>query len=397
MERALWKTFLNLSPLGKKEGFRISDDSFTPTLSKEKDINAKLSENVEFLQKIFHYPTSNDIQFRYFEININDSNYNALLIFYDGMVDTTLINGYLLKQLMAKHIVELDTKSVLKQKNIPNLKDIISGEFLSESQVSFADKYDDLVTSVLHGDAALLVDTLNTAIICDVKKPPSRSVTKAENEMNIDGPSEAFIETFRTNTALIRKFVKDENLIFETLEVGNQSKTKCAVAYISTITNESIINEVKYRINSLDIDYLIDSGELMQLIEDKTYLIDPLILSTERPDKVASHLMEGRVAIIVEGSSNVLVVPAVFSDFTHSSEDSYIRFPYSLLIRLFRFPAIFFSIFLPGLYIAICNFHQEMIPTDLLFTIARHKRKSSFFYDDWTFDYGNCFWNNTRS
>jgi spore germination protein KA len=380
--RLIMKNFFKFKPSKPKNDFRISDDTFTPTLSKEKDINSALKENVEFLQKIFHYPISNDIQFRYFDININENKYNALLIFYDGMVDSNLINGHLIKQLMKKYNSSNEQNSVLKQKNVLNIKDIISGEMLSESQVTFAEKYDDLVTSVLHGDAALLVDTLNIAIICDVKKPPSRSVSKAENEMNIDGPSEAFIESFRTNTALIRKFVKDENLIFETLEVGSQSKTKCAVAYISTITNESIINEVKRRINSIDIDYLLDSGELMQLIEDKTYLIDPLILSTERPDKVASHLMEGRVAIIVEGSSNVLVVPAVFSDFTHSSEDSYIRFPYSLLIRLFRFPAIFFSIFLPGLYIAICNFHQEMIPTDLLFTIERHKRKSSFFYDD---------------
>ena len=366
------KKFFKFKPSKHKNDFRISDATFTPTLSKEKAINATLKENVDFLQKIFHYPVSNDIQFRYFDININENKYHALLIFYDGMVDSNLINGHLIKQLMKKYNSSDEQKSVLKSKNVPNIKDIICGEMLSESQVSFAEKYNDLVTSVLHGDAALLVDSLNTAIICDVKKPPSRSVSKAENEMNIDGPSEAFIESFRTNTALVRKFVKDENLIFETLEVGSQSKTKCAVAYISTITNESIIDEVKHRISSIDIDYLLDSGELLQLIEDKTYLIDPLILNTERPDKVASHLMEGRVAIIVEGSSNVLVVPAVFSDFTHSSEDSYIRFPYSLLIRLFRFPAIFFSVFLPGLYIAICNFNQEMIPTDLLFTIARH-------------------------
>ena len=102
------------------------------------------------------------------------------------------------------------------------------------------------------------------------------------------------------------------------------------------------------------------------------------MINTERPDKVASHLIEGRVAIIVEGSSNVLVVPAIFTDFTHPSEDSYLRFPYSLLIRIFRLPAIFFAIFLPGLYIAICNFHQEMIPTDLLFAIAGAREKVPF-------------------
>lgn len=366
------KNFLKFKPLKEKNTFVIKNDSETPTLSKQKNISKSLNNNIEFLEKIFHYPLSNDIQFRHFDIDINNKKYKAVLIFYDGMVDSNLINGYLLKQLMKPYETQTKNNSVIKSNENENLKDIISLNILAESQISFAEKYDELVTSVLHGDAALIIDTLNTSFICDVKSLPSRSVSKAENEMNINGPAEAFIESFRTNTSLIRKFVKDENLIFESVDVGNQSKTKCAIAYISTITNESIIKEVRNRISSIEIDYLLDSGELMQLIEDKTYLIDPLILSTERPDKVASHLMEGRVAIIVEGSSNVLVVPAVFSDFTHSSEDSYIRYPYSLLIRIFRFPAIFFSIFLPGIYIAICNFHQEMIPTDLLFTIARH-------------------------
>ena len=176
----------------------------------------------------------------------------------------------------------------------------------------------------------------------------------------------------------MRKFVKDENLIFETLEVGTKSKTKCTIAYISDITNDSIINEVKRRINGIEVDYLIDSGELEQYIEDKTYLVDPLILSTERPDKVASNLVEGRVAILVEGSPNVLIVPAILSDFTHSSEDTYIRHPYALLLRLFRLPSIFLSVFLPGLYIAITTFHQEMIPTDLLFAIAGTREKVPF-------------------
>lgn len=156
------------------------------------------------------------------------------------------------------------------------------------------------------------------------------------------------------------------------------SKTKCAIAYISTITNDSLIENVKKRINEIKIDYLLDTGQLQQLIEDKTFTLDPLILSTERPDKVASHLIEGRVGIIVEGSNNVLIVPAIFTDFTHASEDSYLRFPYSVLVRVFRLPAIFLSIYLPGIYISICNFHQELIPTDLLFAIAGAREKVPF-------------------
>lgn len=255
---------------------------------------------------------------------------------------------------------------------------LFCGSILIQSQINTFDNFSDLINSINHGECAILIDTMNFAILCDVKKVPDRSVDKSENEMTIKGISESFVESLRTNTALIRKYVKDENLIFETLEVGTKSKTQCTVCYISDITNESLINEVKTRVNSISIDYILDSGQIEQFIEDKTFTLNPLVLSTERPDKVASSLIEGRVAIMVEGSPNVLIVPAVFSDFTHSSEDTYIRHPYALLLRIFRIPAIFLSIFLPGLYIAITTFHQEMIPTDLLFSIAGAREKVPF-------------------
>lgn len=371
------KNFFKFTPQKESKKFIIEESSSTPTLSKDIKVNLKLSENVKNLTEILHFPLSNDIQFRFFDVHINNQKYNALLVFYDGLVDSDIVNNYIIKQLMQTINVS-ENNSVLKSKSSINLKDVIAGSIVAGNQLSFADDYDKLVSSILHGDCALLVDSLDIAFVFDVKNLPSRSVTKAENEMTLKGPSEAFIENFRTNTALIRKFVKDENLIFESIDVGNQSATHCAIAYISTITNDSIIAEVKRRIESIDVDYILDSGQLEQLIEDKTFLIDPLILSTEKPDKVAAHLTEGRVAIIVEGSSNVLIVPAVFSDFTQSTEDSYVRYPYSILLKIFRFPAIFFAVFLPGLYIAICNFHQEMIPTDLLFAIAGTREKVPF-------------------
>lgn len=373
------RNFFKFTPPKKDYIFKIKKSNVKLNLSKDMSINSSLNENVKVLKELLHFPTSNDISFRFFDVNINNKSYNALLIFYDGLVNTEILNNYFLKQLMKKwDFNEQTTKSVIKNNQSTNLKDSISGNILAASQLSFSETYEKVVTNILHGDAALFVDSLNIAFICDVKKLPTRSVSKAENEMNLKGPSEAFIETFRTNTALIRKYIKDENLIFETQEVGTQSKTKCAIAYISTITNDSLIKEVKRRISSVNLDYLIDSGQLEQLIEDKTFLLDPLILSTERPDKVAAHLTEGRVAIIVEGSSNVLIVPAVFSDFTQAAEDSYVRYPYTILLKIFRLPAIFLSVFLPGLYIAICNYHQEMIPTDLLFAIAGAREKVPF-------------------
>lgn len=244
--------------------------------------------------------------------------------------------------------------------------------------MSEGNNFEKIIDSILAGNCCIFVDTLSTCFICDIKKIPGRSVNKAENEMNVKGPSESFIENLRTNTALIRKFIKDENLIFEDISIGSKGKTQCNIVYISGIANTSIVNEVKRRIENIEIDYLIDSGQLEQLIEDKSFLISPLTISTERPDKVASNLCEGRVAIIVNGSPDVLIVPAVFSDFLHATEDSYVRYPYSLILRFFRIPALILGIFLPGIYIALTLFHQEMIPTDLLFAIAATREKVPF-------------------
>ncbi len=356
--------------------FQIAEPEITPNISKDVSVSNKLSENVDKLHQLLHYPTSNDVQIREIVININDTKYNSILVSYDGLVDATYISDYILRQLLSAY--QVDNKSVIKKNQNIDLKETIEKTILAECQLSDATTFTEVIDNLLHGDSALFVDSLSSAIICDTKKLPGRGVTKAENEMNLKGPSEAFVETFRTNTALIRKFVKDENLIFETIKVGEMSQTRCAIAYISTVTNDSLVAEVKRRINDINIDYLIDSGQLEQLIEDKTYLVEPVVLSTERPDKVASNLTEGRVAILVEGSNNVLIVPAVFVDFAKSSEESYVRFPYSNLLRLFRLPAIIFAIFLPGIYIAVCNFHQEMLPTDLLFAIAGTREKVPF-------------------
>lgn len=372
------KNFFKFEPTKNANDFRIQEPELPLAIkhNKNENVNPSLDKNLEALKEFFHFPLSNDFKIRTFDININSQKYNAAILFYDGLVDSESLNKAVLKPLMKT--ISFESKSVLKKLSANDLKDAILGAMLIQSQLSIAPTYDKVIDALNHGECALFVDTLNLAILCDAKKIPARTVGKSENEMTIKGPSEGFIETLRTNTALIRKFVKDENLIFESTEVGTKSKTKCAIAYISDITNDSIIKEVKRRINAIEIDYIIDIGELEQLIEDKTYLVDPLVLSTERPDKVASSLVEGRVAIMLEGSPNVLIVPAIFSDFTHSSEDTYIRHPYSLLLRLFRIPSIFLAIFLPGLYIAITTFHQEMIPTDLLFAIAGTREKVPF-------------------
>ena len=347
-----------------------------PKYTKEDTLKSSLEANLMMMQEIFHYPVTSDFKIRTIQITINEVSYAGALFFYDGMVDANAINDTLLKPLLMPFSYQ--TNSLLKSLSKEDLQHALLEKVLYQCQLDTSSYFFKVIDSVNHGECVLMVDQLDVAFLIDLKKIPGRSVEKSENEMTLKGPSESFIENLRTNTALIRKFVKDENLIFENSEIGTKSKTKCAIAYISNITNDSIIAEVKRRIQNVSIDHLIDIGELEQLIEDKTFILNPLILSTERPDKVASGLLEGRVAILLEGSPNALIVPVVFTDFTHSSEDTYLRHPYAMLLRIFRIPAIILSVFLPGIYIAITTFHQEMIPTDLLLAIAGTREKVPF-------------------
>ncbi len=387
------KNIFSYTPPQKSKGFKISNSPYTPTLSKNIEIKKTLTENQKLISEFTHADKTNDVKLREVSLSIDNTPYSSLLVFYDGLCDSEIINNYIIRELQKNIDSEKEKSSFLKSQksSTPDFLTLVPKRILSDSDVKEIKTFEEAIDALLSGDSVLFINNINTAFVCDTKKLPGRSVSKAEIEMNLQGPNEAFIENFRTNTSLIRKFIKDENLIFETIEVGTESKTKCALTYISSIANDSLVEEVKTRLNGISIDYLLDSGQLEQLIEDKTYIVSPLILSTERPDKVASHLIEGRVAIIVDGSPNVLIVPAIFSDFIHPAEDSYVRFPYSLLLRIFRLPAIIISVFLPGLYISICNFHQELILTDLLFAIARYARKSAVHHANRTFDYGDSF------
>lgn len=353
--------FFNFVPPNKTYPFRIksapkiNDKEF----DKNTTISTNIKENLEIIQKLTHSDISSDIVYRNFIITINKQEYYAFIVFYDGLSDSNLIDEFILRPLMNTY-----------EYNNQNIKDCITNYILEQNQLKEVNTWDKILGSLVAGNCLIFIDTLNIAFNCDTKKLPMRSINKSENEMSVNGPTEAFVEALRPNTALIRKFVKDENLIFEDIPIGKCGKTTCSVAYISNITNDSLINEVKRRVSSIEVDYILDSGELVQFIEDKTYITEPLILSTERPDRVALHLTEGRVAILLSGSPNALIVPAVLDDFMHTNEDNYIRYPYSAYIRLFRIPALLLSILLPGLYIAVVTFHQEMIPTDLLFAIA---------------------------
>lgn len=196
--------------------------------------------------------------------------------------------------------------------------------------------------------------------------------------MVIRGAQVGFTENLRTNTSLLRRYVNNENLIIESVNIGKLSKTPCSICYLKNIANTDLISEVRYRLNNLAIDYLTSSGQLEQLIQDNDNTSLPQIIATERPDRTSNLLFEGRIAIIVNGSPYVLIVPAIFSDFLASSEDYNLKYQYSNFVRALRIIALAFALLLPSMYMAITSFHQELVPTELLYSIISARETVPF-------------------
>lgn len=337
----------------------------------ESGISKKLSENLEYIKQRFSSPINGDFIIREFDIVVKNKVIPAFLCFFDGMVDRKVINDDILQPLML--LSNLDIKGQEEDIAVYVRKHLIPQNQLMEFK-----EYDKVVDEVNFGGCGLFIDGTDSAFAADVKGFEHRSVERPNTELVLRGPQEGFTEVIRVNTALIRKRLKDEDFIVENMEIGERSKTPCAMLYIKSITNESLIEEVRRRLKSIKTDYLNDSGELEQFIEDNTFVPAPQISSTERPDKAASLLTEGKVVVLVNGSPFALSMPITFHEMLHSPEDTYVRFPYATMLRFIRIIGMTAALLLPGLYIAITNYHQEMIPNSLIFAIAASREKVPF-------------------
>lgn len=328
------------------------------------NINSNINKNLDYMRIKYNALINSDIIIRDFLLKANNQQFKAFIIYIDGMVDSKLINDFILNPLMLKNIANSQHNNKL------NIISHVSNCLLPQNSVEQSEKFSEIISGINSGNCGLFIDKCNIGFNIDVKGFKQRGIETPNNEIVIRGSQESFNEVIRTNTALIRRIVNNENLTIENLEVGKLSHTKCAVCYMKDIANTDLIAEVKFRINNLDIDYLISSGQLEQLIEDNGRVTLPQLIATERPDKCAYALLDGRIVIIVNGSPYALIAPGIFIDFISSPEDRNIKYQFANLLKLIRLLAYFITLLLPGLYIAITNYHQELIPTELLFTIV---------------------------
>ncbi|MDR3540654.1 MAG: spore germination protein [Desulfosporosinus sp.] len=330
-----------------------------------------LEQNSTELQKIFDL--CEDIVFRKFTLNCEPP-LNAIAVFAESMIDEKSGSDTILKSIM-QETVSLPSNLEVTQ---ANAIEILKGRLLTAMSTKDTSDFLELTDFVLDGGVALVVEGSPSALICSVAGPRGRAVEEPITEPAVRGPRDGFVEDYQTNLFLLRKRIKSSRLKVELVKVGAISKTTVALCYIKGIAEDNLIEEVKTRINRIQIDAVAGSGTIEEMITDQPFSLFPLVQYSERPDKIAGSLMEGRVAILVDNSPMTLVVPTTFISLLQASEDYENEFIFASFIRLIRFVSLNIALLLPAVTVAIMTFHQEIIPDKLMGVIIITRKELPF-------------------
>ncbi|MDU2064055.1 MAG: spore germination protein [Sporomusaceae bacterium] len=336
-------------------------------LPHERTISANLAENERVLGEIYQLPENKDLVLRHFTLP-GEGGVKALLVFMDGIVDKNIINQGILRSLMV-HSCQKTEASLLRQ---------IREQCLPNSQEQLLKEFADIEQAINNGDAVLFLAGSDEALTIDARGGKRRAVSTPVTESAVRGSQEAFTEVLRVNTALVRSVLRTSDLVTAMHRLGKRGRLQCAVMYIASIANEQLVKEVHRRIESLSMAYITEAGGLMQLLIDHPNFWFPQTLSTERPDRVAANLVEGRVAILIEGNPFAQIVPISLFSLLQSPEDYSLPASYVTMIRYTRVIGALLTTFLPGVFIAISLFHQEALPTDLVLAIAAAREQVPF-------------------
>lgn len=344
----------------------------TEVKTAEKFLLTDLQDNIQTMKS--DLGNSTDLIIR--EIRIGKTGDQVLGIMYiDGLADKNVITNFIMEALL------LETR--LLDGEGTNISTAQVAQLLNRLATTIGDTkaitdFDTLYNALLSGEAIILIDGSQQGLAVSTQGWKDRGVTETSTESVVRGPREAFSETLRTNTSLIRRKIKDPHLWLETKQIGRVTKTEVAIMYIKGIVNDKVVEEVHARLDQIDIDGILESGYIEEMIQDDVFTPFPTVYNTERPDVIAAELLEGKVAILVDGTPFVLVVPALFVSFLHAAEDYYHRADISSLIRILRYIGITIALFGPSLYVAITTYHQEMIPTQLLVSLAAQREGIPF-------------------
>lgn len=321
---------------------------------------------------------STDISIRTF-VNRSVRPIRMALVYVDGMTDSNKISNDVLGTLMKPSFgLGEQVRQTLQNARQGELPRLIAEEVLPLGNVEEISSLERLMSLMFNGSCIILMDGETIGLAADTPGGEKRKVEEPTSQTVIRGPKEGFTETLKTNVSLVRRRIKSPNLVTKIMPIGRVTQTEVAIVYIEGIAKDGIVQEVIKRLSDIDTDSILEGGYIEEYIQDSTFSLFPTIINTERPDTCVAGLLEGKVSILVDGSPFVLLAPVTFARYFQSSEDYYQRFDISSFLRIIRFISFFLSLLLPALYISITTFHQEMLPTPLLISLASQREGVPF-------------------
>ncbi len=335
-----------------------------------KDINSKLSQTILALKEILK--DADDIIYRTIECG-KKQKIKMCLIYVDGMTTKEAVSQFAIETLM--EYFDLNNFEKNSEQELDRLASLTS---IATSEISSVNNVSTSVDKILSGETMLFIDGCTKAIMISSRGWPMRSISEPIAETLLRGPRDGFNETLKVNITLIRRRIKDPKLKVKYMQIGTKSKTDVALIYLDDKVNRQVLEELKKRLSRINIEAILESSYVEELIEDNNYSPFPQVENTQRPDAAASAIYEGRVVIGIDNTPQVLMVPAIMTVFMQSSEDYYERWLSACMIRIIRYLALPITVLLPALYVAITTFHPNMLPTGLALYVAASRAKVPF-------------------
>ena len=337
-----------------------------------KKLSGRLADDLLAVRKIF----LRDAILRVREFHCGGAiDVDCAAVYFDGMVDSARLNDSIIRPIINVGVGELSGRQprdfdVSGGGGRENVADLIMRRVLYSNEVAATDDWAKILRSMMYGDTLLLIDGSKTALVANTKGWSTRSISEPEDERILEGPREGFAESAMVNLSLIRRKLQTPDLCIELTKVGRRTDTYVYIAYLGSLAPHTSVKNIKRRIENIDIDGILDSNYIAELISGDRPSLFRTSGSTERPDVVAARLLEGRIAIVVDGTPMVLTVPYLFSENFQSDEDYYQNYLTASVGRILRYLCFFLSISLPALYVAMTVFHRRLLPTAFLISLT---------------------------
>ena len=336
---------------------------------KGKKISGEIKKDISLFKEIFNKDSI--LRVREFHAG-GDIDSDCAAIYFDGMVNASIINDSIIRPLVDLGVMPPDAHGE------GDRAERILKEALYANEVAIAEDIADMLRGAMYGDTVLLIDKCPRALVINTKGWKTRGISEPEDERILEGPREGFEESAMNNLSLIRRKLQTPDFCAELSHIGRRTDTKVYICYLDSLVSSETLAILKKRLEKIDIDGIFDTNYISELAADRKYSLFRSTGSTERPDIVAARLLEGRIAVVCDGSPMVLTLPYLFAENFQADEDYYQNFLTASIGRLLRYICFFLSISIPAVYVALTVFHKRLLPTPFLLSIAASREGVPF-------------------